>query len=647
MAIVKMKRLRMAAMKQDREELLTLLQRMGCVEIDEPSPDPDDPCWAQLRRPDSDGLSDAREKHTAAEKALDVLKRYAPEKKGMLTPKPELAAEKLFGADGQEEAAGQTQTINELDRRMAAIHAETAKKQTELQALGPWLALDLPLETASTGLVTILMGTIPAIVPFEQAEQAVRGAGELTQLTKISEDRERQYLLLVCHASQEEGVMAALKESGWSRANLHAWTGTAKENTARLEQEIAALEQELASIETQLSGMGERREEIRRLSDRYETQENLEENRSRALDTDKVFFLQGWVPEEDWPALSRALEGYPAAAEVEDPAEEEYAQVPVRLKNNWFTRPLNMVTDMYSLPAYGTVDPNPLMAPFFIFFYGFMMADMGYGLLMMLASLVVMKKAKPDGPTMRHMMPLLGLCGASTFIMGVLTGGFFGDLLPQLAMMIDPDTTFTALPALFSPLDDALMVLIGSLIIGVCQIFTGMAVSMYRKIKKGDVMDALCSEGAWYLVFILLGAGFLLGQLKIAGIAVIVLLAVTQSYGKKGIVGKFMGIFGSLYNNVTGYFSDILSYSRLMALMLAGAVIAQVFNTLGALTGNVITFFIISMVGNALNFALNLLGCYVHDMRLQCLEYFNRFYQDGGRPFRPLRVTTKYVRMEK
>ena len=248
---------------------------------------------------------------------------------------------------------------------------------------------------------------------------------------------------------------------------------------------------------------------------------------------------------------------------------------------------------------------------------------------------------------MRHMIPLLGLCGVSTFIMGALTGGFFGDLLPQLAKIINPDTSFTALPALFSPLDDALAVLIGSLAIGVAQIFTGMGVSMYRKIKKGEVMDALCSEGAWYLVFLLMGGGIALGQVKAALIAVVVLLVVTQSYGKKGIVGKLMGIGGSLYNNVTGYFSDILSYSRLMALMLAGAVIAQVFNTLGGLTGNVILFFIISMVGNALNFALNLLGCYVHDMRLQCLEYFGRFYEDGGKPFRPMDMKSKYYHIVK
>ena len=185
--------------------------------------------------------------------------------------------------------------------------------------------------------------------------------------------------------------------------------------------------------------------------------------------------------------------------------------------------------------------------------------------------------------------------------------------------------------------------MIGSLAIGVVQIFTGMAISMYRQIKRGEVLAALCNEGAWYLVFALLAGGIVLGQIKIALIAIVVLLVLTQGYGKQGLVGKLMGIGGSIYNNITGYFSDILSYSRLMALMLAGAVIAQVFNTLGAITGNVVTFFIISMIGNALNFALNLLGCYVHDMRLQCLEYFGRFYEDGGKPFRPLAVDPKLV----
>ncbi len=183
----------------------------------------------------------------------------------------------------------------------------------------------------------------------------------------------------------------------------------------------------------------------------------------------------------------------------------------------------------------------------------------------------------------------------------------------------------------------------GSLALGVVQIFTGMAINMYKQIKRGEVMAALCNEGAWYLVFILVGGGIALGMVPQGLIAALVVLILTQGYGKKGIVGKIMGIFGSLYNGITGYFSDIMSYSRLMALMLAGAVVAQVFNKLGAITGNVVSFVLIAMIGNALNFALNLLGCFVHDMRLQCLEYFGRFYEDGGKSFQPLNINTKFV----
>lgn len=647
MAIVKMKHLRLVAMGSDRERLLHLLQSMGCVEIDEPSVDPDDPVWASLSRPDSGGLNAARERHSEAERAVAVLKRSAPEKSRMLQAKPDLTRDKLLDPQAAGQALAAAEEINGAERRINAIHSEQLKVESQKAALAPWLGLDLPLETGSGDQVTIQLGTLPGALPFEEAEKAALAAGELAQLTQVSADREARYCLLVCHTSQSQPVLEALKELGWSRANLRDWTGTAAENTDRLDRELEALAGEEKQLEDKLAGMGALRPALQQLADCTAAEVSREESRERTRDTGTTFFLEGWVPAERWPELEQALASYPCACEAADPAPEEYAQVPVQLKNNWFTRPLNMVTEMYSLPAYGTVDPNPLMAPFFIFFYGFMMADMGYGLLMMLASFIVMKKAKPDGPTMRHMVPLLGLCGVSTFLMGMLTGGFFGDLLPQLAQLIDPDTSFTAMPALFSPLDDALAVLIGSLAIGVAQIFTGMAVSMYRKIKGGEVVAALCSEGVWYLVFVLLAGGILLGQVKTALIAILVLLVLTQGYGKKGILGKLMGIGGSLYNNVTGYFSDILSYSRLMALMLAGAVIAQVFNTLGALTGNVIAFFIIAMIGNALNMALNLLGCYVHDMRLQCLEYFGRFYEDGGKPFRPLELNTKYYKVVK
>jgi V/A-type H+-transporting ATPase subunit I len=403
-----------------------------------------------------------------------------------------------------------------------------------------------------------------------------------------------------------------------------------------------ALEKRIEADKTAIAARKDIRMNLKVCADRLTQDQQREQYKEKLLRTEKTFFLEGWVTAPDIPKLEAVLETYACAWELEEPAEEQYPEVPVKLKNGPLTRPLNMVTEMYSLPAYGSLDPNPLMAPFFILFYGIMMADMGYGILMMLASYIIMKKSKPNGATMRYMIPLLGLCGASTFVMGFLTGGFFGDFIPQIAKLINPNSTLE-LWSLFSPLDDALMVLIGSLALGLVQIFVGMGVNMYKQIKRGQVMAALCNEGAWYLIFVCIGVGIAVGQIKVGLIAALVIIVLTQGYGKKGIGGKLMGIGGSLYNNITGYFSDILSYSRLMALMLAGAVIAQVFNTLGAITGNVITFVLISMIGNALNFALNLLGCFVHDMRLQCLEFFSRFYEDGGKAFRPLEVATTYV----
>ena len=641
MAIEKMKHLRMVAMASDREDLLRKLQHMGCVEIVQPEADPEDPLWASLARPDTGGLAAAHEEQLQAERALEVLKRYAPAKSGFLAPRPSVPEKDLLNPEQTQQGMSLAQEVHGLDRRLSAIRAEQTKLEAQKEALRPWLNLDLPLETGSTPQVVFQLGTLPASLPMNQAEGEVQAAGELAELTEVSASRESHYCTRVCHASQGDAVLETLKNLGWSRANLRDWTGTAAENLERLEQETRALKEEASSIEEKLSGMGDRNAPLQKMADLACINVSREEARSRLMDTGETFLLEGWVPSERWPALERELSAYPCAVEAADPAPEEYPQVPVKLKNNWFTKPLNMVTDMYSLPAYGSLDPNPLMAPFFILFYGMMMADMGYGLIMMLASVVVIKKAKPDGATMRYMMPLLGLCGVSTFLWGAATGGFFGDLIPQLVQLMNPGSTF-ALPKLFDPLDKAVNVLVGALVLGVVQIFTGMAVSMYKQIKAGETMAALCGEGAWFLVFILAGAAAVSGQIIPCVAAILVVLALTQGYGKKGIVGKLMGIAGSLYNNVTGYFSDILSYSRLMALMLAGAVTAQVFNTLGAMTGNVIAFFIIDMVGNALNFALNILGCFVHDMRLQCLEYFGRFYEDGGKPFRPLDLDTKY-----
>ena len=641
MAIVKMKKLRVMAMADSREALMKGLLHLGCVEISEPDGYLADPAWAPLLRRETSRLTETRSEITDVNTALAAIKRYGQVKEGMLTQRPAVSEQEFLSADTVERAKAISTRVGEALQTLARLQSEENRLVSRQAGLRPWASLDMPLELEGTAHTVIRMGVCPGGTDVGAIRTAL--ADTAADIYEVSADKQQTYCLLVCHRADEEAVQELLRPYSFSVTAFQGMCGTAAENLDRLERELEENRKAQEAAAAIIAESSADQNVLRLYADRLSAEAAKDASTERLLTDGTILFFEGWAPAENMDEVQKLLEENGCAWEAEDPTEEEIPDVPVKLKNNWLTRPLNMVTEMYSLPAYDGVDPNPLMAPFFIFFYGFMLADMGYGLLMMLASYIIMKKARPNGPTMRHMIPLLGLCGVSTFIMGAVTGGFFGDLLPQLAKMINPDTTFTAMPALFSPLNDALAVLIGSLGIGLVQIFTGMAISMYRQIKRGEVLAALCNEGTWYLVFLLLGAGAVTGAMSYALIAILVLLVLTQGYGKKGILGKLMGIGGSLYNNITGYFSDILSYSRLMALMLAGAVIAQVFNTLGAITGNVITFFIISMIGNALNFALNLLGCYVHDMRLQCLEFFSRFYSDGGKPFRPLKMETKYV----
>ena len=640
MAIVKMKRLRLLGLSADRGVLFEKLQHLGCVEVSQQSDRLQDPEWANLVHPSSSSREKQERLLEEAAAALSVLDEYAPVKTGLLSAKPGIKEDRLFDEALMAESIKKIQEINAYASDLSENASTSHKITTTIQTLQPWVSLDIPLSTASTTSMYVAFGMIPATADLEAVRKDLQLNADASELFEASSDAEMHYLLFFCHRSQEEAGLDVLKSYGFSTTSFKGITGTAAETTEYLTTQLATLSQQADSLKESLASYKDARSGIQITYDRLTQDIQKERCKERLLDTDKAFYMDGWVSEPDIPELTKVLDTFDCAYEFADPTEEEYPEVPVKLKNGKVTGSLNTVTEMYSLPAYGTVDPNPLMTPFFIFFYGMMMADMGYGLLMFFGCMLVIKKRNLTGAN-AHFFNLFKYCGVATFLFGAITGSFFGNLIPQLVEMTTGKVI--ALPSLFNPLDDALAVLIGSLVLGLIQIFTGMGVSIYMKAKRGNLMDGIMNEGVWYVVFILLGVAGITGMWKYCLIAIVVLLVLTQGYGKKGILGKLSGIGGSLYNNLTGYFSDILSYSRLMALMLAGAVIAQVFNTLGALTGNVIFFFIIAIVGNALNMALNLLGCYVHDLRLQCLEFFGRFYEDGGKAFEPVEIQTKYV----
>lgn len=635
-----MKHLRLLGMEREREALLKAMQDMECVEISSIDGS-EEALKSGFAKPDDKALMSAQEASRAYRTALASLDRFAPEKKGMFRKRQGVSRAAFFSAESEENACTAAEMINKDTRRLGEIESERTKNEALRATLAPWLTVDAPLGGAD-GALAVFFGTVGLNVTDDALKALADSLDGLLTWQQASSDRSLRYLLVMCHGSVKERALSALRDLGFSTVSFRGMTGTAKENDKALAENLAALEKERQEIEQRIAGLGGKREALLEASDRAAIALRREEAKSRLVGTDKVFLLEGWLPADRCAEIEKMLEPFTCATETREPTEDEYPQVPVQLKNNKLTRPLNMVTEMYSLPAYGTLDPNPLMAPFFILFYGIMMADMGYGLLMMIASVIISKKYRPKG-TSGELFSLLGLCGISTFIMGALTGGFFGDFLTQLVAIVSPGTVF-ALPKLFGPLDDLTMILIGSMALGMVQIVTGMAISLIEKCKRKKFLDAFFEEITWWIVFIgiallALGKG---AAVLYVGCALVLLGPIVQGKGW----GKLTGVFGSLYNHVTGYFGDILSYTRLMALMLAGSVIAQVFNMLAAMPGNVIAFIIISMLGNAMNFGLNLLGCYVHDLRLQCLEFFNKFYVDGGKPFRPMTLDTEYVDLQ-
>ena len=663
MSIVKMKRLRLIGMQSERESMLRLLQHLGCVEIDEPGDRKDDPDWASLTRPDTGALNEARDARSSVENALKALKKYGPKQKGgLLTPRPVITEGELFDDGAYRTGLADAGQLVALERKISALYAEQNKLRTQKLALAPWLALDIPLETASTAEVAVSFGTVAASADLDAMDRALGAVTDLYELMRAGADNELKYLVFLCHRSAEEDCQAVLKEYGFSRAALRGWTGTAAENDKRLDEQLADAARELESTIAQVGEYASKKGALEQCLDRADQEIAREEARCRLLDSSSAFFLEGWVPVPDEKKLLEQLGQYTCCWETQDPAPEDYPVVPVKLKNNRFTEPLTTITEMYSLPAYDGVDPNGLMMPFYVFFFGFMFADLGYGLILAGACAFINHKVHPKGG-FGQLIRLMIMCGISSAVIGFFTGGFFSDFLAQFTSMLglsQPVIPFLSVPdgvtgvpgPLLNVMGDPMTVLVFALAVGFVQIVVGMAVKFWMLCRRGQVVDAILDIGTWWVIFVGIGL-FAAGIGNVAGYPVVLIIGCLMLLGQgrtaKGF-GKVTAIIGAVYNGVTGYFGDILSYSRLMVMMLAGSVIGQVFNILGAMPGGgmppaigIPIFFIIFIIGHAFNIGLNVIGTYVHTSRLQYLEFFKQFYEEGGRPWRPLNIATKYV----
>lgn len=656
--ILEMKKLYLMAVRSKKDALLRELVQRGCVEFSEIEEEVAASELAGVLRREDTKLMTLKTQQTSLTHAIALLDKYAPAKSKLLSSPTEVAPAVLLDDAGLNAALKLAGAIEDADDRIKRITAEESRQRMLAESLQPWLDLDIPLGMEGTQRANVLLGSFTLKTDLDAVSAALADACEEAELFRVYEDKTSRYVAIVCIREGLGSVQEVLRTFGFAQAAFSGMQSTARQTLSEATRALEELAAEKSACEGSIVGESVRRDELKLACDRVSTKIAVAEAEGRLYGTDSVVFMQGWMPAEREGELARVFDKYDCAWECRAPEEDEYPSVPVSLKNNKFTNALNMVTNMYSLPAYGSVDPNPLMAPFFIIFYGLMMADMGYGLLMIIAAVVALTKIKPrEGSLCFCQLLLYG--GISTFIMGALTGGLFGDAPYQLVHMFNPASTWEGLPYLFNPVNNSSLVLYGAMVLGVIHLNTGMAVSFYLKAKRGNIMDGLFEEAPLWVILV---GGVMMGlkllgvtdALFTAGKVVLIVGVVALLFGAgrhaKGF-GKLTAALSCIYNTLTGWFGDILSYSRIMALMLAGSVVAQVFNNIAAMPSangvsviSIIAFIVIFLIGHALNFALNLLGCFVHDLRLQCLEFFGKFYEDGGKPFDPLRIKSKYVR---
>jgi len=635
MSIVKMKRIRLIGLLSDRDTLLQQLLLRGCVEISEFPQEEGDARWGELVAQNTSELAVYRAQHTRLTAALAILDKYAREKTGLFSNRAEISVEALFSPELIQPALQTAEALSDLESRISRLYAVGSHLETEITALSQWSELDVPLDFTGTRSAAVLFGTAPASVSLEALRGGLAAAAAQSELFPAGGGKAQQCLMLVCHRAVLESAANVLRSYGFSPVGFGDTSGTALENVQRLNEELINTRSEIERLKAIAAGQAGQRAAMKLCADRLTQEIAKEEAKERLAVSGSVFAMEGWLSAPEEAELNRLLGTFTCAYTLSDPAPGD--QVPVKLKSNRLTEPLNMVTEMYSLPTYDGIDPNGLIMPFFTLFFGIMYADLGYGLILMLIGLIVKRKCRLRG-TIKYMMGLMVMCGITTAVCGVLFGGFFGDAIPVISETFGGKRV--QLWSLIDPMQEPMTIMIGAFILGAIQIVTGMAVKAYLCVRDGHALDAFLDIGSWWLLFAGIGV-FAMGHgywVAIAGVAALVL---TQGRDRKGILGKLIGGISSLYG-IVDYVSDILSYIRLMALLLATSVIASVVNILGSMTGSIIAFFIIFLIGHAFNMGINIVGTYVHTARLQYLEFFGKFYKDGGKAFRPLKIDTKY-----
>ncbi|SFN53574.1 V-type ATP synthase subunit I [Proteiniclasticum ruminis] len=649
MAIVKMSNFGLFTFDSDREKLLHELQKFGYVH------------FTDLKEQSAyleEGLetleipyevSEVEERIQSVKFAMDLLKRYDDRETGMkamIKGKNSFTFEELEKKVAQFDYEPVIDKFRELTRKIDLISQEELKEKAAMEELRPWRNLNYDVRLfRDFQFSEVFTGTIPKKL-MEPLKEAL-GTLEETYLETLSEGKDEAYVVGLTSKREKEDFNEILRNHSFTTVNLSV-SGTPeedmkkrKESLEKMKEEKKKLQAEIKSMAGHLARFEEVYEYLLNLRLRYQAENNF-------LRTGSVNVIEGYIPTDKTDAFRKAVEKTQEGAYYLELAEakKEDVSVPILLKNGKFAEAFESLTTMYSLPTYDGIDPTPLFAPFFFAFFGMMIGDWGYGIILMVLTGVALKIANLE-KGQRLMMRFLFYLSFSTIAWGLMFGTFFGAAFPGFAL-INPSTEYQKL-------------LIVSIAFGGIHLFYALGIKAYLAIRDGKPLDALYDVGFWYMA--LMGAivfllTMVLGNLpEVLGTVSLVVMVIgmvgiilTGGRENETAVGKLAGGMYSLYG-ISGYIGDFVSYSRLMALGLSGGFIATAINMMVGMLFDMgipgmIAGVIVFLGGQAFNLFLSALSAYVHTSRLTYVEFFGKFYDGGGKPFKLFRNKSKYINVE-
>lgn len=589
------------------------------------------------------------------ETAIKALTKYSRRRKRLFREQISVSPE-AFQTDGRSDTAHKV--VDETNKILQGITEATTQKDeilARIRSFEPYAELEFPLSFAGTKTTVFFMGSLPGGTRVDRIEMALQGMA--IKLDVISSDATGIYVTVIAHRSEENATLRVLSDLGFLRSPLPVCDQTVHELLCHANDELKQAENEIDRLTARLAVLADKLDEVEILCDIERTALLAEENKQTLAMTDRCVILRGWCPVTERERISTALDGFCAAYEFEPPADDD--EPPVLLKNNGFAKNFEWVLGMYAYPKYGTFDPTLIMSIFYFLIFGLMFADAGYGLLLTLACFGAVRWLRPR-KSMKRFLLMFGYCGISCTVFGVLLGSYFGnfpltfmenmmgipaDQLPRLSIL---PTEAANVAVLFDPIQNPMAFLVLSLGFGAVHLIAGMAVKAVLLCREGKALDALFDIVFYWVLFAGIGTLFLSKKvgliLCICGVVAIVL---THGRNRKSIPMKIAGGLLGLYDLIS-YASDLLSYSRILALGLAAGVIGQVVNILATLKGasfiGVILMLVVFVIGHLLNLVINVLGTFVHTSRLQYIEFFNKFYEEGGTPFKPMVPADRYTK---